>query len=70
MIARVIPLRPPRRPPLDPLARLLELEQEVMIQFDIARRAGKRLQELEVERKKLEAQLPPLLADPHDPVGS
>lgn len=61
MIAQVIPLRSRRRPPLDPLARLLELEQEVVAQVAIGRRAGRRLEELAVERKELEAllQAPP-----------
>lgn len=70
MIAQVIPLRPPRRPSSDPFARLLELEQEVVTQLAIGRRAGRRLEELAAERMELEAQLPPLLAAPPDPVGS
>jgi hypothetical protein len=57
MIAQVISLRPRRRPSSDPLARLLELEQEVVAQLAIGRRAGQRLEELAAERLALEALL-------------
>lgn len=63
MLAPVLPLRP-RRVASDPLARLLDLELEVIEQLALARRVSKRLNELEAERAELEAQVFPPLPEP------